>query len=281
MLRATNGTGGDVVIEDGTTAPQRFYRLATEPVPWNSLIASNLGSVGSAANGAYLGSTSHGVDGALTSDSTNKATGFTDGVVSIPALSQFNTANAFSIELWLKPSVLNGIYVYPTPCLAGSYYSEYYQPNTVRLNGWSLHQADPSFSNGNGFYFRLYNTSGDTAFTAASAALQVSTNEWYHVVGTYDGSTISLYVNGELANSVAAGGPFRPNVKYPLTFGARSNGSYTYTGLLDEAAFYTNALSASQVLAHYQAGTNSAPSVPYSQLILGDNPAGYWRLDEH
>jgi len=68
-----------------------------------------------------------------------------------------------------------------------------------------------------------------------------------------------------------------------MTFGARGNGasgSFTSIATFDEAAYYGTALSAAQVLAHYQAGTNASPVTPYQQVISADSPAGYWRFNE-
>ena len=48
---------------------------------------------------------------------------------------------------------------------------------------------------------------------------------------------------------------------------------------MDEVVYYTNALTEAQILAHYQAGTNSA-TANYSSQVLALNPAGYWRLNE-
>lgn len=41
-------------------------------------------------------------------------------------------------------------------------------------------------------------------------ACNIETGRWYHVAGTYDGRTVKLYVNGELADSVAAPGIIQP-----------------------------------------------------------------------
>jgi hypothetical protein len=47
---------------------------------------------------------------------------------------------------------------------------------------------------------------------------------------------------------------------------------------MDEPAFYTNALSLSQVAAHYAAATTNAAG--YAAHVLAHNPAGYWRFNE-
>jgi hypothetical protein len=48
---------------------------------------------------------------------------------------------------------------------------------------------------------------------------------------------------------------------------------------IDEVAVYTNLLTPAAIAAHYTAGTNYAPSVPYQQVILNDNPLLYFRMD--
>jgi hypothetical protein len=49
---------------------------------------------------------------------------------------------------------------------------------------------------------------------------------------------------------------------------------------MDEFAVYTSTLSAAQVLAHYQNGTNAARATPYATLIKADGAAEYLRLDQ-
>jgi hypothetical protein len=76
---------------------------------------------------------------------------------------------------------------------------------------------------------------------------------WQHVVGTYDGSTMLLYVNGSLTDTT----PSTTSVvdhSQSLTFGRSSGGGSPYGGLLDEVAIYGYALNATQVTEHYNAG---------------------------
>jgi hypothetical protein len=114
-----------------------------------------------------------------------------------------------------------------------------------------------------------YTTAGKIAFScyannakSASVSVTANINEWLHVVGVYDGSSIKLYVNGELAGTTAVDGNYLPS-RYTannLTIGA--NPHYVtpvYKGILYKsysnvqmANMYSYALTAEQIQALYQ-----------------------------
>src|SRR5208283_2255953 len=87
---------------------------------------------------------------------------------------------------------------------------------------------------------------------------------------TYDGTNMSFYLNGALVGTQSASGYTANSVNNagvnPIALGNRgdASGYGAFDGNLDEFAYYTNALTAAQVLAHYQVGTNSfrAPAAP-------------------
>jgi hypothetical protein len=74
----------------------------------------------------------------------------------------------------------------------------------------------------------------------------------YHMVGTYDGTNLRLYVNGSLV-----AGPTAATMNLVASFARIGNDSAgnSFNGTLDEPAFYNYALSGAQISAHYAAGT--------------------------
>lgn len=264
---------------NATSNSSGFYRLvvAPDPPPQPPSTATNLGTLGVAANGTdhYC---QHGVAGAIAGESNSRAIrlpaepGADGGVMKIPFNPDLNPSGPFSVELWAKP----GRTSYP-----GTLASSAFAPSSSERAGWILNQISSSGS-GNGFSFRCYRNVGDNNQVRTDIDMSIDTNSWYHVVGVFDSTNVLLFVNGQQVASspFPAGESIRANTRLALTFGASSHDNGWYDGDLDEAAIYTNALSAAQVMAHYQAGTNTVPSGSYQDVILADAPAGYWRLDE-
>ena len=252
-------------LNDGVTSPAFDY-------------ATNSGTIGSAGFGFYTGAT-HPVSGALIGLPGNTAAGIPNANngglarVRIPYVADLNPNGAFSVEFWAKPSKTSDL-----GCAAASV-----DFSAATRFGWLIYQGDSGLSAGNGWFFRLYHSAGNTP---VSVNLAISTNHWYHIVGTFDGtSTIKLYVDGVPVGTNTLGGSFTPNTNptIPMSFGARADGvagAFGWGGSMDEAAFYTNVLSDADVLSHYQNGTNATPGTPYSSLVLAKSPPLYLRLSE-
>ena len=65
-----------------------------------------------------------------------------------------------------------------------------------------------------------------------------------------------------------------------FSIGSRSDGGYFFDGEIDEVAYYTNALDANTIAAHYNNGISSTPAQNYSSLIAVSSPALYFRMDQ-
>jgi len=75
--------------------------------------------------------------------------------------------------------------------------------------------------------------------------------QWYHVVGTYDGTTIKIFVNGALANSATLATTIGTNT-YPLAIGENSQQSgRNWAGSIDEVKIFDRALPDTEVYAMY------------------------------
>ena len=86
-----------------------------------------------------------------------------------------------------------------------------------------------------------------TSVYATASASTWNDGNAHHIVGTYDGSTMKLYFDGELVAATDVVGTLTADV---LAAQQITQGTTTF----DEAAFYTTALSPSRVQAHYDAG---------------------------
>ncbi|NQT51747.1 glycoside hydrolase family 99-like domain-containing protein, partial [bacterium] len=88
------------------------------------------------------------------------------------------------------------------------------------------------------------------------------TGRWVHLAGTFDGTTMRLYVDGEVQGTMERPGPVKPN-DFPLCLGTYDVGHAAhFTGLLDELRLYSRALAADEVRAHYRALAVRAAAVP-------------------
>ena len=75
---------------------------------------------------------------------------------------------------------------------------------------------------------------------------------WQLVVGTYDGATGTLYVDGDAVASGAFGAP--GTVTLPVNIGAYFGGGFGWKGRIDEVLIFDRALSALEVQSLHEAG---------------------------
>lgn len=101
----------------------------------------------------------------------------------------------------------------------------------------------------NSFLYELTSTTPTNYDTQTATTLL--NNAWYHLVGTYDGSVQTLYLNGTQVASVSS--VLLGFYNEALSIGGNPDiGSGYIVGRLAEVAIYPYALPAKQVKAHYE-----------------------------
>ncbi|MGY3090298.1 endo-beta-N-acetylglucosaminidase D [Hymenobacter sp. UYAg731] len=161
---------------------------------------------------------------------------------------------AFSLECWVKPNSFKATSPYISSLLG----MEDGGVNTLllRLGDGAI---DPS-------QVQLVAQLGGSTRKLASVA-RLASGQWTHLAGTYDGTTLRLYVNGVLDNSQAASGSLTANA--PFTLGRNYAASRGLDGRLDEVRAWTRALTAAEIAAN-------ACSVPATSTAL----AAYWKCND-
>lgn len=220
-------------------APQAYWRLG-EAAGTTATDASGNGRAGTYENGVVLGAA-----GAVTGDADTAAT--FDG--SNDRITVEDSAGLrpvqISVEAWVKPDPANTSF--GTVLMKSS------------SSSWSDGYGLAQYSAGNiTFFISHWNNNKVQAAIPAG--------QWSHVVGTYDGATIRLFVNGVHAAFAPYAGGISHSTQ-PLFIGM-APGGYHWNGSLDEVAIYSGALAPDQVRSHFLSQTFGLVDI---DLFRGDD----------
>jgi outer membrane protein assembly factor BamB len=235
-----NGNYPTVILGDGPTA---YYHLDD-----TGTIAAD--ASGNGLNGSIGSSVTTGAAGLLPAY-TDTAMSFpgsatTAGTVSVPATSKLQPASAVSLEAWLQFSSTPATYTFAVGYGSDSSYAPY--GLFFRASGQILAQ--------------FYTTAG---VLEVGSTIKLSPNTPYHVVGTYDGTTGRLYINGVQNATATISGTFKGyQSQYGFTIADDAGHSDpAFKGTIDEVAVYAGkVLTAAQVQNHYVAGTTGQGATP-------------------
>jgi hypothetical protein len=248
-----------MIIRAALSVSIALVGFCTAPLARAAFVSPNTGSLGAAANGSNADSVIIGL-GVVTAGADkaayyNNVTG-TNTVVPFQLGLNPASASPFTVEFWANP--------------AGTDNDDSPVSNrdavSANRSGWAF------FQRAAGWNLRMYNGVGSGLgwdLTGGTSTL----NSWSHVVATWNGTSAVLYVNGVLAdntNDPAATGVYNANTSTNINFLiAATDTASPFNGAVDEVAFYGTALSAGQILNHFNAVSSATPGAYYS-LIQSD-----------
>jgi len=181
--------------------------------------------------------------------------------------SSLNITNAITVEAWVNPAQWGGV---NNPIIYNrGVYSAIYKGIVVGLNDHNL-----VFEIGNG-----------STYTAITSSSSYSINKFQHVVFTWDGSTMKMYINGV---QDATTGSITGSISYYVTtarIGAEHWGynARVFNGFIDDVKIYPYARTAAQIQADYNSRGSSfgtSTQVGNQSSWMTNGLVGYWKMDE-
>jgi hypothetical protein len=107
-----------------------------------------------------------------------------------------------------------------------------------------------------GNYLEFFIYDGDWHSTHYTTNLTSLNGDWHHMAGTFDGSELKFYLDGELAANLVYSGTIGTTSDH-VTIGENSQATGRYfDGMLDDARIYNEALSADDIMSVMMGGEN-------------------------
>jgi len=189
----------------------------------------------------------------------------TNDNVSIPGIANLQLDN-FTLESWFNPSTSANFPALPSALIAkgsGGF------PDYFIATGSSSRKLTVGFYSG-------------ASFVGATSTTDLAQNTWYHVAGTFDGTTLKIYINGVLESSVPAGG-LHPRVTANALSLGLTNAVQYLNGALDEVRVWNIARSCEEIRQYRNCElAGSEPGLvsyyKFNQGTAGGNNAGVTTL---
>ena len=165
--------------------------------------------------------------------------------------------NGFTFESWINPATVTSVVELFE-----------YERALATYNGsdvgilFAIHNTLPDGTPGSCLYANLLDTNG-VVHVIASPANLLTAGVWQHVALSYDKASgmAAIFINGVAVTQTNLG-TFTPQTGFTnlllgarTTFGSVANPPNAYAGGMDEASFYSRALSPSEIAGIYSAGS--------------------------
>jgi hypothetical protein len=216
-------TYADEVLAD---KPIAYFRLGEKAGPLAKDETNEL-------SGSYLGAVMFDQPGAIAGD-PNGAIVFGGGRVAVTRKIALAAVTPYSLEAWIKPSTIDDAYRRVLDRQVGSPESGYLLYVQAENGLGSERVSDGGYE--------------------AVATPPPPSDKFTHVVVTFDGSAMRIYVDTVLSDGPTTATRWLMDVDGELAIGGRSGGGDPFSGAIDEVAIYDKALPEMRIQAHYVKG---------------------------
>lgn len=209
-------------------APDSYWRMDET----GSTQSDEVGGV----TGTFEGSGATKGAASLLTEEQNAAytTGTSGARLDVGDVYDFTGQVAFSFEVWFTASLIDSTFRMLLHKRTGT-------------DGWNMWVQNP----GGGGRVGFERIASSTFQGASSAAGTITTSTVYHVVATYDGTTLRTYINGDLAAETSSNNVSLPDIATRMAIGASETGGNGFQGTIDEVAVYDYVLTPARVFEHY------------------------------
>ncbi len=206
--------------------------------------------------------TALGVGAAIVDGKFGKAryfNGLTDYIV-IPDSPSLNNFSQITIEAWVYPSGFDlGCWNQTQGLVIKGDNDDHFPSRPDTFNGFALWMSRNTDSSC-GYASSFNQIRFSMQFLVGVGSAWHAPNQWYYVVGTYDGSNVQIYVNGVLQGSAISVSPVVANSRdlyiNHCTWSNGGNSSQRMQGLIDEVRISNIARSAEEIAYYYNLATN-------------------------
>ena len=181
----------------------------------------------------------------------------TDAYVEVADAVTLNPTSALSIEAWIKPD---------------SFGTTAFSNYIVGKDDWSVSSAGYCLRCGAGGELSFNFSNGVGTWEEALSTSVIPIGSWSHVAATFDGTKLTLYINGVQAGTLSYTGSIYSST-YPIRIGAvpfTLGGTRLFSGNIDQVEIWNKALTPNEV------NLNMACSPMGNELGL----VGLWKFEE-